>query len=215
MTPEITHETVLDTGAEQLGKVYAQALLGSADAAGVADDVLRQLGQLVDEYLAGSPQLAAALASPRIDEEDKSRVIDRLFGGEFHPVLIKFLKVMGRRGRLGYVAAVRTAADSLRDQMLGRTVAEVRTAVPLEDSLRQAILDRITTATGKQVRLIETVDPQLVGGMVIRVGDTVFDGSVANQINKLTKRVRSGFSRELLQRFEAFAGSDDSAAVAV
>lgn len=207
MTEGIAHETVLDTGAEQLGKLYAQALVGSADAAGVADEVLSQLGQFVDEYLAGSPQLVAALASPRIAEEDKARVIDRLLGEEFHPILIKFLKVMGRRGRLGHIAAVRTAADSLRDEMLGRTIAEVRTAIPLEESLRQTILDRITAATGKQVRLVEIVDPQLVGGMVIRVGDTVFDGSVANQINKLSKNVRRGFSRELLQRFETFAGS--------
>jgi len=203
----IAHETVLDTGAEQLGKIYAQALVGSADAAGVADEVLRQLGEFVDEYLVGSPQLATALASPRIDEEDKNRVIDRLFGEQYHPLLIKFLKVMGRRGRLGYVAAVRTAADALRDEMLRRAVAEVRTAVPLEDSLRQAVLQRITAATNKQVRLVEIVDPRLVGGMVIRIGDTVFDGSVSNQINKLSKSVRGGFSRELLQRFETFAGN--------
>jgi F-type H+-transporting ATPase subunit delta len=204
----VAHPTVLDTGAEQLGKIYAQALVDSAAAAGVADEVLDQLGRFVDEYLAGSPQLATALASPRIDQEDKARVIDRLLADEFHPLLIKFLKVMGRRGRLGYVAAVRTAADSLRDQMLGRTIAEVRTAVPLEAPLRQIILERITAATAKQVRLVELVDPQLVGGMVIRIGDTVFDGSVANQINKLAKNVRSGFSRELLQRFESFAGNE-------
>ncbi len=214
MTQGSAHETVLDTGAEQLGKIYAQAIVGAADAAGATDEVLGQLGQLVDEYLAHSPQLAAAFASPRIDEEDKARVIDRLFGDQFHPVLIKFLKVMGRRGRLGYVAAIRTAADSLRDEMLGRMIAEARTAVPLEDSLRQTILNRIVAATGKQVRLVEIVDPHLVGGMVIRVGDTVFDGSVANQINKLAKKVRSGFSRELLQRFETFAGSENQAAVA-
>jgi F-type H+-transporting ATPase subunit delta len=204
----VHHNTVLDTGAEQVGKVYAQALVSSADAAGVADEVLSQLGQVIDEVLANSPQLATALASPRIGEEDKSRVIDRLFGSQVHPILVKFLKVMARRGRLQYLSAVRTAADSLRDQMLGRTIAEVRTAVPLEDSLRQTILGRIAAATNKQVRLIEIVDPQLVGGMVIRVGDTVFDGSVANQINKLSKKVRSGFSRELLQRFETFAGSE-------
>lgn len=204
----VAHSTVLDTGAEQLGKVYAQALVGSADAAGVADEVLGQLGRFVDEVLTGSPQLTAALASPRIDAEDKARVIDRLFGEQFHPILIKFLKVMGRRGRLGYVRAVRVAADALRDEMLGRLSAEVRTAVPLDDALRQTVLSRVTAATGKQVRLVERVDPDLVGGMVIRIGDTVFDGSVSNQIDKLSKRVRSGFSRELLQRFEAFTAAE-------
>ena len=72
--------------------------------------VIAQLGQLVDEYLAGSPQLAAAFSSLRIDNDEKTRIIDRIFGDEFHPVLVKFLKVMASRGRLGYVAAVRKAA---------------------------------------------------------------------------------------------------------
>jgi F-type H+-transporting ATPase subunit delta len=207
MTEGIKHETVLDTGAEQLGKVYAHALIGSANSAGVADEVVDQLGRFVDDYLAKNPQLVLAFSSPRIDEAEKGRVIDRLLGGEFHPVLINFLKVMARRGRLGYVSAVRDAADSLRDELLGRIVAEVRTAVPLDDSLRQTVLSRIAQATSKEVRLVEVVDDRLVGGMVIRIGDTIFDGSVANQINKLSRKVRSGFSRELLQRFDNFAGN--------
>jgi F-type H+-transporting ATPase subunit delta len=207
MTEGIKHETVLDTGAEQLGKVYAHALIGSAKSAGVADEVVDQLGRFVDDYLAKNPQLVLAFSSPRIDEVEKGRVIDRLLGGDFHPVLINFLKVMARRGRLGYVSAVRVAADSLRDELLGRIVAEVRTAVPLDDSLRQTVLTRIAQATSKEVRLVEVVDDRLVGGMVIRIGDTIFDGSVANQINKLSRKVRSGFSRELLQRFDNFAGN--------
>ncbi len=207
MTEGIKHETVLDTGAEQLGKVYAHALIGSANSAGVADEVVDQLGRFVDDYLAQNPQLVLAFSSPRIDEAEKGRVIDRLLGGEFNPVLINFLKVMARRGRLGYVSAVRDAADSLRDELLGRIVAEVRTAVPLDDSLRQTVLSRIAQATSKEVRLVEVVDDRLVGGMVIRIGDTIFDGSVANQINKLSRKVRSGFSRELLQRFDNFAGN--------
>ncbi len=207
MIEGIIHETVLDTGAEQLGKIYAQALIGSANSAGVADEVVDQLGRFVDEYLAKNPQLVLAFSSPRIDEVEKGRVIDRLLVGEFHPVLINFLKVMARRGRLGYVSAVRVAADSLRDELLGRIVAEVRTAVSLDDSLRQMVLSRIAQATSKEVRLVEVVDDRLVGGMVIRIGDTIFDGSVANQINKLSRKVRSGFSRELLQRFDNFAGN--------
>ena len=64
MTEAVKHETVLDTGAEQLGKTYARALIGAAKHAGVADQVIEQLGQLVDDYLAKSPELQAA-PSPR------------------------------------------------------------------------------------------------------------------------------------------------------
>ena len=202
MTQEVKHETVLDTGAEQLGKTYARALIGAAQNAGVADKVVDQLGQLVDDYLAKSPELAAALASPRIDEAEKVRVIERIFADEFDPILVKFLKVMAQRGRLGYVPAVRVAAETIHDEMMGRVVASVRTAVPLDDTLRNQISDQLGSLMNKQVRLRESVDPDLIGGMIIRIGDRVFDSSVANQLNKMARRTREGFSSQLLERFQ-------------
>lgn len=204
MTEVVKHETVLDTGAEQLGKTYARALIGAAKNAGVADQVIEQLGQLVDDYLAKSPELQAALASPRIDESEKIRIIDRIFADEFDPVLIKFLKVMAGRDRLGYVAAVRTAAETIHDEMMGRLVVLVRTAVPLDDALRAKITDQLGSMMDKQVRLRESVDPDLIGGMIIRIGDRVFDSSVANQLDKMARRTRTGFSSQLLERFSQF-----------
>jgi len=200
------HDTVLDTGAEQLGKVYARALVGAADAAGVADEVIGQLDRYVDELLKEHPPLALALASPRISEEEKGRILDRLIGESCHPVLVRFLKIMAKRGRLGYAPAVRDSARQLQDEILGRVTAEVRTALPLTDDLRQEVLQRIGASTARQVRLVEVVDPGLVGGMVIRLGDTIFDGSISNRIQKLSRRVRAGFSRELVEKFASFAG---------
>jgi F-type H+-transporting ATPase subunit delta len=204
MTKYGKHETVLDTGAEQLGKIYARALIGAATNAGVVDQVIEQLCELVDEYLAGSPQLSAAFASPRVEEDEKVRVIERLFGDEFHPIFVTFLKVMAGRGRLGYVGAVRRAAEEIHDEMMGRVVALVTTAVPLDDTLRSQITDQLGSLMDKQVRLRESVDPELIGGMVIRVGDTVFDSSVANRLDKMARRTRDGFSGQLLHRFSEF-----------
>ena len=204
MSEAVKHETVLDTGAEQLGKTYAQALIGAASSEGVTDQVITQLGQLVDEYLGGSPALAAAFSSPRIDEAEKVRIIDRIFGDEFHPVLIKFLKVMAGRGRLGFVGAVRKSAEDIHDEALGRVLALVTTAVPLDDALRTQITRRLGQVINKEVRLRETVDPDLIGGMLIRVGDRVFDSSVSNRLDKMAKKARNGFSSQLLQKFEQF-----------
>jgi F-type H+-transporting ATPase subunit delta len=204
MEETVKHETVLDTGAEQLGKTYARALIGAAKSAGVADQIIEQLSQLVDEYVNKSPQLTAALASPRINESEKTRVIDRLFGDEFHPVLIKFLKVMASRNRLGYLNAVRGAAETIHDEMMGRAVATVRTAVPLDDALRSEIANQLGSMMNRQVRLRESVDPELIGGMIIRVGDRVFDSSVANRLDKMARRTREGFSSKILERFSQF-----------
>jgi F-type H+-transporting ATPase subunit delta len=80
----------------------------------------------------------------------------------------------------------------------------VQTAVPLDDALRDQITERLGAVMNKQVRLRESVDPELIGGMVIRIGDRVFDSSVAGQMDKLARRARRGFSSQLLQKFEQF-----------
>ena len=201
MNEAAEHDTVLDTGAEQLGRTYARALLGAVQNAGIADKIIEQLGSVVDEYLAVSPPLRAAFASPQIDDNEKIKVIDRLFGDGFDPLLVKFLKVMAGRGRLAHVDAVRAAADAIHDEMLGRLVATVETAVPLDDALRSNIEEQLGSIMQKQVRLSESVDPELIGGMVIRVGDRVFDSSVSNRLDALARRARNGFSSQLLQRF--------------
>ena len=200
MNEAAEHDTVLDTGAEQLGRTYARALLGAAQNAGIADKIIEQLGSVVDEYLAVSPPLRAAFASPQIDDNEKIKVIDRLFGDGFDPLLVKFLKVMAGRGRLAHVDAVRAAADAIHDEMLGRLVATVETAVPLDDALRSNIEEQLGSIMQKQVRLSESVDPELIGGMVIRVGDRVFDSSVSNRLDALARRARNGFSSQLLQQ---------------
>jgi len=208
MTETVEQHSVLDTEAEAVGKTYARALIGAAIKAGVQDEVIQQLNELVDQYLSASPQLSAAFASPRIDIDEKVRVIDRLFAEDFDPTLLKFLKVMARRDRLGYVRAVRDAADDLHDEMRGRVVASIRTAVPLDDALRSQITDRLAAMMNKEVRLRESVDADLLGGMVIRIGDKVFDSSVADRLNKMAKRTREGFSSHLLQQFDRFSTSE-------
>lgn len=208
MTEATKHESVLDTGAEQLGKTYAKALIAAAKSQGgeAAERVVVQLASIVDDYLNVQPALAAAFASPRVSESEKVKVIDRIFS-DFDPTLVKFLKVMASRERLGYVASVRAAADDIFDDMMGRVVASVRTAVPLDDDLRARIADRLSSVTKRQVRLEESIDPKLIGGMVVRIGDRVFDSSVSNQLNKLAKQTRAGFSRKLLDKFEQFTSS--------
>ncbi len=199
------HETVLDIEAEQFGRTYARALLGAAAKAGAADEILRQLGEIVDTAIRVSRPLAAVFASPRIDEEEKVRVIQRLFGDQVHPLLLNFLKVMARRGRLRYLTAVRNAAVAQHDELLGRVVAEVRTAVPLSDDLRDEVSGQISQRLGKQVRLQEVIDDSLLGGMVIRIGDTVFDSSVAGRIEKIGRAATRGFAQQLLEQSERFA----------
>jgi len=203
-----SHSTTLDIGAEQFGKTYARALLGATQADGSTDQVIEQLSQICDQGLGANPRLSAAFESPRISGDEKVRVIEKLFGNEIHPTLLKFMKVMAGRDRLGYLSAVRDSAIKLHDEYVGRVVAEVRTAVPLTDALRSTVTDQLSSRLGKAVRLEERVDDSLIGGMVIRVGDTVFDSSVASRLDKIGKAAAAGFAHQLIEKAERFASSD-------
>lgn len=202
------HETVLDIGAEQLGRPYAQALIGAASKEGVADDVIAQLSEVVDVCLNENPKLRIALASPRVSLAEKDRVIDRLFGSQLHPVLVRTMKVLNAHGRLGFLRAVRNSAVVLHDEQLGRVVAEVRTAVPLTNDLRSQVTAQIGQSLGKQVRLYEIVDATLIGGMIVRIGDTVFDSSVAGRLDKVGKAVSRGFARQLMEQSNNFVSEE-------
>ncbi|WP_283434461.1 ATP synthase F1 subunit delta [Neorhodopirellula lusitana] len=204
MSDPAPQSTVLDVGAEQLGKIYARALLGATEAEGSTDQVLDQLNQLCDQGLANSEPLRLAFASPRVDAAEKGRVIDQLMG-DAHPTLVHFLKVLANRDRLGYVNAVRNSATLLHDEMTGRLLAEVKTAVPMNDDLRNQVINQLAQRFGKYVRLHEVIDESVIGGIVVRVGDTVFDSSVASRLDKVGKAAAAGFARQLLQKSEQFS----------
>lgn len=207
MEQQVRHETVFDTGAEHLGRVYAEALLAAATTSGASDQAVDQLNELVDDVLDNHPQLAAVFASPRVDAEEKQRIIDRLFASQVHPTLLHFLKIVARRGRLGYLRHIARSALEIRDERMGRLVAEVRSAVPLSDELRQSVQTRLSEAMHREIVLREKVDPQVIGGLVIRIGDTVFDTSVANRLSSMAKKTRQAFARRMMEHADRFAES--------
>lgn len=207
MSETASHSTVLDVGAEKLGKTYARALLAATQAEGSTDAVINDLNAICDEALLSNPSLLMAFHSPQIDTDEKCRVIDRLFGGNSHASLVKFMKVMAGRGRLGHLVAVRDAAVGMHDEAAGRLVAEVKTAVPMTDQLRGEVIQQLSNQFGKTVRLRESVDADLIGGMVIRVGDTVFDSSVSSRLDKIGKSAAAGFARQLMNSSDRFSST--------
>ncbi|MEQ8788746.1 MAG: ATP synthase F1 subunit delta [Pirellulaceae bacterium] len=183
--PDVTHDTVFDTGQQHLGKVYAKGLLGAADKAGVTETVLEELRSLVGDVLSKLPKFAAALRSPRLSHEEKLTLLDRAFGGKMNPLLLNFLKVVSRHGRLDCLGAIEHEARQLYNEARGRIEVRVRTAEPVDQELLASITQRLSEALKSELDVTNDVDPELLGGVVVRVGDTVYDGSVANRLQRL------------------------------
>jgi F-type H+-transporting ATPase subunit delta len=203
--PEPTHSTVLDATQQQIGKVYAEALLGAAEKAGNVETVREEFASLVEDVLKRLPKLDAVLQSPRIDHEEKSRILDSAFKGRMSKDLLNFLKVVSRHGRLELLRAIQRAFQKLYNERAGSVEVLVRTAEPLGDDLYSRIADRLRASLGREPVLNVQVDPELIGGVVIRIGDTVYDGSVARQLVRLRDETAAKIAREIRHHSARFA----------
>ncbi len=205
MTEVPQHETALDSDEQQVGALYAKALLGSAGDS--VDSIVSELESVIADCLNQHPRLEQALASPRISQEQKEGMLDRIFSGRIDTKLLNFLKVLCRRGRIGSLRAIQSTASVLREEQLGRMRVIVTSAHPLTPAQSTEIADALSKTYGKQVVLVEKVDASLLGGIVIRIGDRVLDGSIQGRLASLRNQVSGGVQKAIRDRFDSLLSS--------
>ncbi len=191
------HETTLDTGKQQVGEVYAASLLKAAENAGETSLVLAEFQSLVVDVLDEKPQLESMLSSPRITHREKEAIIDKAFQGKVTKTFLNFLKVLSKHGRLD---CLRVTFVCFREQMLtqqGQLEVQVTTATELDQATQESMKAALSAAFDKTVELVLKVDPQLIGGSLIRVGDTVYDSSVANRLERVRESAKDNTIREI------------------
>ena len=204
-TSDVQHSTALDSDEQQVGALYAKALLGAAGDS--VDGIVGELEAVVSECLDQHPSLEKALASPRISLEQKEGMLDRIFNGKVDQSLLSFLKVLCRRDRIGYLRAIQVTATEMREVQLGRHRVTVSSAHPLNDEQRGQISEALKNAYGREAVLIEKVDESLVGGIVLRIGDEVIDGSVLGKMDSIRTAVATGVQRAIRDKFESLLSS--------
>ncbi len=175
----------LDIAAERVARVYAQAIIEAADAKGCRDAVLEEFDALVRQVLPKVPRAREVFDSPRVSVEQKDALIDRIAAGRMQPTTVHALHVLARHGRLGIVAEVAASARRLVDELAGRRPAIFTTATPLAEALRQQLVSDVEQAVGVSLAATFEVNPDLIGGLVVRVGDTVYDQSIATGLARL------------------------------
>jgi len=193
-----------DAGSGRIADVYAHALLGAAEKAGGAGAALSDLDWIFGELFVQSPKLEAILASPMIGLDEKSALLDRLFAGRVAPVLLDFLKVVARRGRLDCLRVIGQRAHMLYEEMRGQVRVQVTTATPVDPNQLGEIAKTLAATLGLTPILETVVDPQLIGGAVLRIADTVYDGSVANQLQSFRQRLIDRSVHEIQSRRDSF-----------
>lgn len=134
-------------------------------------------------------ELRALLQHPAIPFAEKERVLRRVLGRSVAPAAINLVLLMVRRGRPGAIDRMIDRFAELLRRERGIVLAEVRTALPLDDGQRAEIVARLRELTGEQIEMDETVDPDLIGGIAVRIGDRLYDASVRSRLERLRARL--------------------------
>lgn len=174
-----------------VGERYAQALLALAgpDSGELdrLDDDLDALG----EILATTPSLGAFLENPRILTADKKALVTKVFGDRVSPRILNLMQILIDKHREKELAGIAMRFSQLADERRGVEEAEVITAVPLPAAKFEALTQQVQRFSTHNVRLVQTVDPAILGGVILRLGNRIIDGSVRSTLQDLKRTLQS------------------------
>jgi ATP synthase F1 delta subunit len=172
---------------EEIAEVYARSLFEVAKEHGVLDRVHEEIGQFA-EALERDRDLRLFFFSPYFSSEEKRDAVERVVSDADERV-VNFLKLLAERHRMPVLFRIRRVFERLWAKENKLLPVTVTSAVDLDEGLVQDIGKKIEEQTGQRVELSSKVDPDLLGGLVVRVGNTVLDASVRNRLEQLRKQV--------------------------
>jgi F-type H+-transporting ATPase subunit delta len=187
--PEPLQPTVFDVKEERLGRIYAEAFINAAAATGDPAFAVDELRSLINEVFGVQPQVEAFLSSLAVSRERKGAAIKAAFDGRVSQVLLHFLLVLNQHGRLDLLRVILTEAVSILDWKKQVVRVEVRSAVPMMEEQQERLLSELRDVLVRSPILQFTVDPELLGGLVVRVDDFQYDASVRTQLASLRNQL--------------------------
>lgn len=171
---------------------YAQPLLELALEKGIADDINRDM-ELLRDSCDVSPELKAILRNPVIRGYKKLSILKAIFTKDVHPLTMSLFDVIDRRNREEILYTLSVEFIRLYKEHRGIAQATVISAVPLNDTSRENLIAKLTEQLGKKIELTEQVDQALIGGLMIKVGNSLIDNSIRTGL----KRLKMNFSNSI------------------
>ncbi len=178
----------ITTIANRYAKALADVIMDRGQTLAVADEV-KAFTRLVEE----NPELRDVFASPVIALDRKKAVLNEVLARmQFKPTTNNFLQLLLTNQRLHHIDVVRASLMKELDERAGVVSADVTTARTLATTEQEHLLNQLQTATGKRVRVNFKIDPEIIGGVVTRVGSLIYDGSIKNQLALMKQQLAKG-----------------------
>jgi F-type H+-transporting ATPase subunit delta len=168
-------------GKDELVRSYAEALFGVAAAEGELDAVERQLFAF-SRLLETEPRVREALTDPGLPADNKRALIADALGERANPHAVNMLGFLVEQGRARELGRIVDELAEVAAETRESAVAEVRSAVPLDEARTKRLADALSKATGRKIEVRVVLDPSVVGGLVAKVGDEIFDGSIRTRL---------------------------------
>ncbi len=165
------------------GIALADVLSGSGQERVIQDELISW-----ERMISSNPELREAFANPTVPYEQKRAVLNELIAKtKVNPITANFLQILLKNQRLTALGEINNRLATVIDDRAGAVAAHVTTANPLNEETKRILSEKLSGFTGKSVRLTFDVDDSLIGGVVTRVGSTVYDGSIRTQLDQMEK----------------------------
>jgi len=188
-TTEVRHRTVMDDETRHVSRVYAESLYRAAEKENQVETVLEELEGIVRDVFDKDGGLELFFSSAAIGRDRKGEVIRSAFDGRVSGVLRQFFDVLNEHDRLDMIRSIAGAFRTLYDKKSRRVVVNVTSAVALTDEERARVSSDVKTVSQFEPILQETVDPDILGGIIIRIRDWVYDASVRSRLQAIRRQL--------------------------
>ena len=175
---------------EKIAQVYARALFEVARQHGKLDEIREQLAQFADA-LNEHRELAVFFFSPYFSQMEKQEALGRVLQGA-DPIFMNFLNLLIEKHRMPVIFRIRDAYERMWEEENRTLPVEITSAIELDQGTVEKIAKQIGERTGRKVKLATRVDPEILGGLVVRVGNAILDASIRNRLEQLRRQVAQG-----------------------
>ncbi|MEZ6055873.1 MAG: ATP synthase F1 subunit delta [Planctomycetaceae bacterium] len=196
-----------DPSARGVARVYAKAYLDAAQAVN-AEDAVGELTSFYDAVMQGSDEFAHLLTSEVTSRDDKLGIIERVVKPRASAFLTNFLVVLARHDRLALLPLILELAWGMFEEKAGQKRVGITSAIPLTDVQLQSIQARLKGMLPFEPILVPKTDESLLGGVVLQVGDTLFDGSLRTRLKDLRSRLRERYLHEIQSGRDRFSSPE-------